>query len=117
VGRAGDGINPDSDPYRKHPDWVLNFSRRPRSESRNQLVLNLALQDVRDYVFQFLDDLLSKNDIAFYKWDYNRNWSEPGWDAVATDEQKEIYVKYVDNLYSILRELRAKHPRAFSVMV
>jgi alpha-galactosidase len=103
-------VNLDSDLYRKHPDWVLNFPGRPRSESRNQLVLNLARQDVRDYVFQFLDDLLSKNDIAFYKWDYNRNWSEPGWDAVATDEQKEIYVKYVDNLYSILRELRAKHP-------
>jgi alpha-galactosidase len=104
-------VNPDSDLYRKHADWVLNFPGRPRSESRNQLVLNLARQDVRDYVFHFLDDLLSKNDIAFYKWDYNRNWSEPGWDAVATDEQKEVYVKYVDNLYSILRELRAKHPK------
>jgi alpha-galactosidase len=104
-------VNPDSDLYRKHPDWVLNFPGRPRSESRNQLVLNLARRDVRDYVFQFLDELLSKNDIAFYKWDYNRNWSEPGWDAVATEEQKEVYVKYVDNLYSILRELRAKHPK------
>jgi alpha-galactosidase len=104
-------VNPDSDLYRKHPDWVLNFAGRPRSESRNQLVLNLARQDVRDYVFQFLDDLLSKNDIAFYKWDYNRNWSEPGWDAIATDEQKKVYVKYVENLYSILRELRAKHPK------
>lgn len=104
-------VNPNSDLYRKHPDWVLNFPGRPRSEGRNQMVLNLARQDVRDYVFHFLDDLLSKNDIAFYKWDYNRNWSEPGWDAVATDQQKEVYVKYVENLYSILRELRAKHPK------
>lgn len=103
-------VNPNSDLYRKHPEWALNFPGRPRSESRNQLVLNLARKDVRDYVFHFLDDLLSKNDIAFYKWDYNRNWSEPGWDAVATDEQKEVYVKYIENLYSILRELRAKHP-------
>jgi alpha-galactosidase len=104
-------VNPESDLYRKHPDWVLNFAGRPRSESRNQLVLNLARQDARDYVFEFLDNLLSTNDIAFLKWDYNRNWSEPGWDAVATDEQKEVYVKYVENLYSILRELRAKHPK------
>lgn len=103
-------VNPDSDLYRKHPDWVLNFPGRPRTEGRNQLVLNLARQDVRDYVFHFLDDLLNKNDIAFYKWDYNRNWSEPGWDAVPTDEQKEVYVKYIQNLYSILHELRAKHP-------
>ncbi len=104
-------VNPDSDLYRKHPDWVLNFTGRPRSEGRNQLVLNLARQDVRDYVFGFLDKLLTENDIAFLKWDYNRNWSEPGWPAVAPDEQKKVYVKYIENLYSILQELRAKHPK------
>jgi alpha-galactosidase len=104
-------VNPDSDLYRKHPDWVLNFAGRPRTEGRNQLVLNLARPDVRDYVFGFLDKLLNENDIAFLKWDYNRNWSEPGWPAVASDEQKKVYVKYVENLYSILKELRAKHPK------
>jgi alpha-galactosidase len=104
-------VNPDSDLYRKHPDWVLNFEGRPRTEGRNQLVLNLARPDVREYVFNFLDKLLSENDIAFLKWDYNRNWSEPGWPAVAPDEQKQVYVKYVDNLYGILRELREKHPK------
>ena len=104
-------VNPDSDLYRKHPDWVLNFTGRPRSEGRNQLVLNLARQDVRDYVFGFLDKLLNENDIVFLKWDYNRNWSEPGWPAVAPDEQKKVYVKYTENLYSILQELRSKHPK------
>jgi alpha-galactosidase len=104
-------VNPNSDLYRKHPDWVLNFTGRPRTEGRNQLVLNLARPDVRAYVFGFLDKLLSENDIAFLKWDYNRNWSEPGWPAVAPDEQKQVYVKYVDNLYGILRELREKHPK------
>src|ERR1700720_2457587 len=104
-------INPDSDLYRKHPNWVLNFPGRPRSELRNQLVLNLARPDVRDYVEGFLDKLLTENDIAFLKWDYNRNWSEPGWDAVPVEEQKEVYVKYVNNLYSILADLRKKHPK------
>jgi alpha-galactosidase len=103
-------VNPDSDLYRKHPDWAFNFTGRPRTEGRNQLVLNLARDDVRAYVFGFLDKLLSENDIAFVKWDYNRNWSEPGWPAVASDEQKKVYVKYTENLYSILRELREKHP-------
>jgi alpha-galactosidase len=104
-------VNPNSDLYRKHPDWVINFTGRPRSEQRNQLVLNLARKDVRDYVYGFLDDLLSHNEIAFLKWDYNRNWSEPGWPAVAPDEEKKIYVEYTRNLYGILRELRAKHPK------
>jgi alpha-galactosidase len=103
-------VNPDSDLYRKHPDWVLNFPDRPRSEARNQLVLNLARSDVRDYVLGFLDKLLSENDISFFKWDYNRNWSEPGWDQLPPNEQKKVYVEFIRNLYWILAELRRKHP-------
>ncbi|HEY1501361.1 MAG TPA: alpha-galactosidase [Acidobacteriaceae bacterium] len=103
-------VNPDSELYRKHPDWVLNFTGRPQTEGRNQLVLNLARPDVRAYVYGFLDKLLTENDIAFLKWDHNRNWSEPGWPAVPIEEQKEVYVKYVANLYSILDGLRQKHP-------
>jgi alpha-galactosidase len=104
-------VNPDSDLYRAHPDWVLNFPGRPRTEQRNQLVLNLARPDVRAYVFNFLDKLLSENDIAFLKWDYNRNWSEPGWDQLPAAEQKKVYVEFTRNLYSILTELKAKHPK------
>ena len=104
-------VNPDSDLYRKHPDWVLNFPGRPRTEQRNQLVLNLARPDVRDYVLGFLDKLLTDNDIAFLKWDYNRNWSEPGWDQLPPAEQKKVYVAFTENLYSILAELHKRHPK------
>ncbi len=104
-------VNPDSDLYRKHPDWAMNFPGRPRTEARNQLLLNLAREDVKEYVFHWLDQLVSDNDIAFLKWDYNRNWSEPGWDAVPPEDQKKIYVAYVHNLYDILERLRAKHPK------
>jgi alpha-galactosidase len=103
-------VNPDSDLYRNHPDWVLSFPGRPRTEERNQLVLNLARPDVRKYVLGAMDKLLTENDIAFLKWDYNRNWSEPGWDQLPPEEQKRVYVEFTRNLYSILAELRAKHP-------
>lgn len=103
-------VNPDSDLYRAHPDWVLHFDGRPRSEGRNQLVLNLARKDVADYVYNVLDRLLSENDIQFLKWDYNRNWTEPGWPEVAPDEQQKVYVAFIDNLYDIIRRLRARHP-------
>jgi len=103
-------VNPNSDLYRNHPDWVLNFPGRPRTEQRTQLVLNLARQDVRDYVFGFLDKLLTENDISFLKWDYNRNWSEPGWDQLPPNEQKAVYVAFIRNVYGILSELRQKHP-------
>jgi alpha-galactosidase len=88
----------------------LNFPGRPRTEQRNQLVLNLARPDVRAYIYGFLDKLLTENDIAFLKWDYNRNWSEPGWDQLPPAEQKKVYVEFIRNLYSILAELEAKHP-------
>lgn len=104
-------VNPNSDLYRNHPEWVLNFKGRPESQQRNQLVLNLGRPDVRAYILGFLDKILTENDIAFLKWDYNRNWSEPGWDQLSPAEQKRIYVDYTHNLYHILAELRRRHPK------
>jgi alpha-galactosidase len=104
-------VNPNSDLYRKHPDWIINFPGRPRTEARTQLILNLARPEVRAYVLGFLDQLLKENDIAFLKWDLNRVWSEPGWPEVPADEQKKLYVDYIRNYYSILEELRNKHPK------
>ncbi len=104
-------VNPDSDLYRKHPEWVLNFPGRPRTEQRNQLVLNLARPDVRAYILGFLDKLLTENDIAFLKWDYNRNWSEPGWDQLPAAEQKKVYIEFTRNLYAVLAELKKRHPK------
>jgi alpha-galactosidase len=104
-------VNPDSDLFRKHRDWAMNGPGRPRTEGRNQLLLNLARPDVMEYTYRWLDELVSNNDIDFLKWDYNRNWSEPGWDAVPVADQKKIYVAYIHNLYTILDRLRAKHPK------
>jgi alpha-galactosidase len=103
-------VNRDSDLYRAHPDWVMNFPGRPRSELRTQLVLNVARDDVREYIFGFLDKLTSEYDIRYIKWDMNRVFSEPGWPEVSPDQQKELWVKYVWNYYDILKRLRAKHP-------
>jgi alpha-galactosidase len=103
-------VNPDSDLYRKHPDWAMHFPGRPRSESRNQLVLNMARDDVKQYVLDAMDKVLSENNIKFIKWDMNRHFSEPGWPELPVSEQKEIWVKYVQNVYDIMDRLRAKHP-------
>ncbi|WP_420136497.1 alpha-galactosidase [Sphingomonas sp.] len=103
-------VNADSNLYRAHPDWIINFAGRPRTEGRNQYVLNLARTDVRDHLLRQLDALLTNSDIRFLKWDYNRNWSEPGWPAADPADQQKIYVDYVRNLYWILAELRRRHP-------
>lgn len=102
-------VNPNSDLYRAHPDWVIHFPTRARSEIRNQLILNLARTDVQEYLITTLDALLRDNDIRFIKWDMNRNVSEPGWPAYE-GEQREIWVRYVEGLYRVWGTLRERHP-------
>ena len=104
-------VNPDSDLYRQHPDWAIHFPDRPRSELRNQMVLNLARTDVREYIFGFLDKLASENNIKYFKWDMNRPLSEPGCEDQPVADQRKLWVDYVRNLYDILDRLRAKHPK------
>jgi alpha-galactosidase len=105
-------VNPDSDLYREHPDWVLHFAGRTRSPQRNQLVLNLARPDVAEWMFTTLDRLLSRNRIEFVKWDMNRSFSEPGWPEAfrSGDNPERAWTDYVHNLYAVLDALRAAHP-------
>jgi alpha-galactosidase len=103
-------VNPDSELYRAHPDWVIHFPTRPRTEGRNQLILNLARADVQDYLIEVLDRLLSENNIAFIKWDMNRNVSEPGWPG-APGDPREIWVRYVYGVYRVWGTLRERHPQ------
>jgi alpha-galactosidase len=101
-------VNPDSDLYRAHPDWVLHQPHRTRTELRNQLVLNLARPDVKDWVHAQLNELLAKNDIDFIKWDMNRPFTEAGWPGSANPER--LWLDHVRHLHEIIDCLRADHP-------
>ncbi|WP_369255000.1 alpha-galactosidase [Streptomyces sp. R35] len=102
-------VNPDSDLYRLHPDWVLHFTNRPRSELRNQLVLNFARRDVADWAYGWLTRLVGDHGIDFLKWDMNRAFSEPGWPG-RQDGADRLGPQYVRNLYDVIDRLRADHP-------
>ena len=104
-------VNADSDLYRAHPDWVINFTGRPRSELRNQMILNLARNDVKEYIFGVLDKLATENNIRYFKWDMNRSFSEPGWPEVEPADEQKLWVQYARNVYEIMDRLRARHPR------
>ncbi|MCA9904132.1 MAG: alpha-galactosidase [Anaerolineae bacterium] len=102
-------VNPDSDLYRAHPDWVIHFPTRTRTTGRNQLILNLARTDVQEHLITQIDALLRDHDIRFVKWDMNRSVSEPGWPNAPRD-QRELWVRYVQGLYHVWGTLRARHP-------
>jgi alpha-galactosidase len=101
-------VNPDSDLYRAHPDWVYHQPHRRRSEVRQQLVLNLARLEVAEWMHRWLDDLLSANEIDFLKWDMNRPFTEAGWPG--SPDPDRLWFDHTRNLYRILDRLRADHP-------
>ena len=65
-------VNPNSDVYRAHPEWALDGTLANPLLGRNQLVLDMSREDVRDYLFEKIDALLSAYDISYVKWDHNR---------------------------------------------
>jgi len=99
-------VNPDSHLYRAHPDWVLHFPGRPRTEMRHQLILDFGRSEVVEAVYAMLDSLLAENDITFFKWDMNRYVTEMGSEA-----GREIWYRYVQGVYGIMDRLLKKYPR------
>lgn len=101
-------VNPDSDLYRKHPEWAYHFDTRRASEMRHQLVLNMTMPEVQDYVFKMIDDLLCEFNIKYIKWDMNRPFSEVG--AENLDDPKMYSYLHTKAVYDIADKLKAKHP-------
>ncbi|KAL4802438.1 Melibiase-domain-containing protein [Aspergillus unguis] len=69
-------VNPQSTLYQQHPDWVLHAGNYPRTEQRNQLVLNLSLPEVQQFIISAISDLLTSAEISYVKWDHNRGLAE-----------------------------------------
>ena len=92
-------VNPDSDLFRKHPDWVLHHGVNPPITGRNQLVLDLSQSEVRDYLFTSISQLLDAHDISYVKWDHNR-------DLVASPAHEQTR-----GTYELLGRLKQTHPQ------
>ncbi|WP_042385696.1 alpha-galactosidase [Streptacidiphilus melanogenes] len=104
-------VNPDSDLYRAHPDWVLHFPHRPRTELRHQLVLNFARPDVAAWAFDRLTRLVADNDVDYLKWDMNRPFSEAGWPDEPSGRGDRLWFDHVRGYHTLVDRLRAAHPR------
>ncbi|MDX2527239.1 alpha-galactosidase [Streptomyces europaeiscabiei] len=101
-------VNPDSELYRAHPEWAQFQPGRKRTELRNQLVLNLAREDVQEYLWERLDALLSSAPIDYVKWDFNRCFTDAGWPGEPYPQK--LWVEHVHAFYALLDRLRAAHP-------
>jgi alpha-galactosidase len=103
-------VNPKSELYEKHPEWILKLPNRAESYGRNQLVLDLTNPSVQDFVFVIVDDMMTKNPgIAFIKWDCNRSMTN-AYSTYLKDRQSHLYINYTKGFYSVMERIRKKYP-------
>ena len=98
-------VNPDSDLYRAHPDWVLGLEGVEQIPFRSQLALDISRPEVADYLFHAIDAILRDHDISYIKWDMNRDLSHPG-DSSGVPRA----FAQVGALYALLDRVRNAHP-------
>lgn len=103
-------VNPKSELFEKHPDWIIMQPGRDTYYYRNQLVLDLANPKVQDYVFSVIDNILKENPgVAYFKWDCNSpitNIHSP----YLQENQENLYIEYVRGLYNVLQRIAKKYP-------
>ena len=103
-------VNPKSELYEKHPDWVIHLPNRDEYYFRNQLVLDLSNPKVQDYVFGIVDNLMTKYpEIAFFKWDCNSPITNI-YSYYLKEKQTHLYIEHVRGLYNVLERVKAKYP-------
>lgn len=103
-------ISPDSDLYRAHPDWCIHVLNRDRSQGRQQYVIDMSRQDVRDYLFNKMSEVLAHNDIDYVKWDFNRNITEAGSALLPPEKQKEFFHRFILGTYELMDRLLTAYP-------
>ena len=106
-------VNEDSDLYRAHPDYAIKAPDRAPCYGRHQFVLDLTRADVRDYIVNAVNRVLDENDIAYVKWDYNRNVTESFSVGRAPARQCEFAHRYALGLYDICERIILTHPHVF----
>ncbi|WP_426572516.1 alpha-galactosidase [Aquihabitans sp. McL0605] len=104
-------VNPLSELYRDHPDWVIAEPGRERREERQQLILDLCRTDVQAFVIEVIDRALAMHPgISYLKWDANRDVFEAGSTALAADRQAHLPMDRVRATQEVMAEVARRHP-------
>lgn len=103
-------VNEDSDLFRAHPDWVMGTPGRKRKHARFQYVLDFANPEVVDYVFTMMDKVIGEADIAYVKWDMNRNINDAYSVYLDGACQGEVLHRYILGVYTLYEKLLHNYP-------
>lgn len=105
-----ESVSPDSDLYRKHPDWCLHHPGRPRATGRNQLLLDLGRQEVRTWLIGTMKAVFSSCRPDYVKWDMNRHLALAGSAALSPEQQGESRHRHILGVYQVMEALTDAFP-------
>ncbi len=104
-------INPKSELYEKHPEWVIHYPNREIYYYRNQLVLDLSNPDVQEYVYGVVENLMKENpEIAYFKWDCNSPITNI-YSPYLKNKQGQLYVDYMRGIYKVMKRVKDNYPK------
>src|SRR5579862_6402838 len=103
-------VNPKSELFEKHPDWVIRQPKRELELQRNQLVLDLTRPAVLDFEWNTIKNILGVPGVSYVKWDCNRYWTQPGSPYLPADRQSELWIDYVRALDALMDKTARAFP-------
>ena len=103
-------VNPDSDLYRQHPDWIIAAPDRKPSHGRFQYVLDFSRKEAVDHIYEMMAKILSEAKVSYIKWDMNRSITECYSGALPADRQGEVYHRYILGVYDLYERLTSRFP-------
>jgi alpha-galactosidase len=103
-------VNPQSELFDLHPDWVIAQPKRALELQRNQMVLDLTRPEVQAFEWQTIQNILGVTNITYAKWDCNRYLTQPGSSYLAPEHQSELWIDYVNALYALMDKTAQTFP-------
>ena len=110
-------VNPQSELYQKHPDWIITQPKRTPILGRHQEILDLTRPEVQAFEWQVIDKTLRPNpDISYVKWDCNRYITQPGSGYLQPAEQSHLWIDYNWALYRLMERFSKEFPNVMAML-
>lgn len=103
-------VNPRSELFEKHPDWVIRQPRRELELQRNQLTLDLTRPAVQKFEWNVIRSVFDVPGVSYVKWDCNRYITQPGSPYLSSDRQSHLATEYVHALYALMQRTATTYP-------
>lgn len=106
-------ISPESEFFKKHPDWHIHIEGMDPIKSRSEFLLDYSRPEIVDAVYGMISDIFKKYDISYMKWDMNRNITDNGSQMLKSENQGEHSHRYILGVYSLMQRLKDEFPDIF----